>query len=249
VKADNCTDVISHVAAGRKFTTFGGNVAHAIHSITANMLRKFEPTIGEKNNVPTVDLDLRSETPLLEHAPLDEQSPFDTEGMKLIDAVLSHMDNPHYDVRGFTTLERVVHAFHMVEGYEMIVKEYKALKEAGGVPDDICACLNDIEHNGIRKAMRFIALAIREPALVYNAPTLAAYYVPYTVTYRFLNDKVKDTAKVFNPDELLLDQTDSMPALKDQESWKVWKKLLTSMETDMHQDAALFLYCRLNKFK
>jgi len=238
----NCTQIMSAIAGGRASSAFGGSVAHGIHSLTVSMLQKFEPEITAKNFVPTVAMDLRSETPILDHAPLDEDSPFETEGMRLIDAALSHMDNPDWDIRGFSTLERVVHIFHMNEGVEMTLREYKAIKAAGGVSSNICACVNDVEENGIRKALRLLALQIREPTLIYNAPSLD-YSFQYNFGAQLFNDKVKDPT--LKPEELLLDVDDAMPELKNQSSWGIWRKLMMNMNPDMHRDAALFLYCTL----
>ena len=122
----------------------------------------------------------------------------------------------------------------------MIRHEYHAYKESPP-PQDVCGCVRDVEHNGIRKALRFIALAVREPAIVYDAPNYApgraAYYVPYSVTYHFGSA---------NEDRVLLTQAEAMPNLADQASWDLWVKLLTSMDPNAHKDTALFLYCSLN---
>ena len=40
---------------------------------------------------------------------------FMTPGMRAVDQVLSHMDDPNWDVKKYSTLERMVHVMHMNE--------------------------------------------------------------------------------------------------------------------------------------
>ena len=48
--------------------------------------------------------------------------------LRLIDAVLTHMDNPNYDMRLYTPLERIVHAAHMQEVWQEAGEVYNRMK-------------------------------------------------------------------------------------------------------------------------
>ena len=77
------------------------------------------------------------------------------------------MDNPSYDVKHFTPIEKIAHAFHMEEIWAAILEEYKKIK-TNPPSDNVCKCAMDVENNGVLKMLRFTALAIREPQLVYG---------------------------------------------------------------------------------
>ena len=66
--------------------------------------------------VPTINLDLVSPHAVLGYAPASGAgSMFMTPGMRAVDQVLSHMDDPNWDVKKYSTLERMVHVMHMNE--------------------------------------------------------------------------------------------------------------------------------------
>ena len=61
-------------------------------------------------------MDLVTPHAVLGYAPASGAgSMFMTPGMRGVDQVLSHMDNPNWDVKKYTTLERMVHVMHMNE--------------------------------------------------------------------------------------------------------------------------------------
>ena len=82
-----CRDILT--AAGAT-ADFGARVGHAIHSMSLRNLKKFEPSVTEDNRIPTINLNLTSDTPILLYAP-DRSGPhskmFHTEGMKILDEV------------------------------------------------------------------------------------------------------------------------------------------------------------------
>uniref|UniRef100_A0A914E9Y0 Uncharacterized protein n=1 Tax=Acrobeloides nanus TaxID=290746 RepID=A0A914E9Y0_9BILA len=146
------------------------NVAHGIHSITLRELRKLSPNITEDNRIPTINKNLSSIDPILLYAP-DRKGPSDgkfmTDGMRTLDEVLSHMGDEAYDIKNSNTLERIVHAFHMEEAWAMVEQAYEKIRE--NPPNgQVCRCAMDIEQNGVLDKLRFIAMAIREPKLIYG---------------------------------------------------------------------------------
>ncbi|CAJ0963013.1 unnamed protein product, partial [Mesorhabditis belari] len=142
---------------------FGTNVGHAIHSITVRALRKFDPSVSVKNRVPTVNLNLSSETVLLSYAP-DRRGPsdalFHSDGMKTFDEILSQMDDPTWALKGFSPLEKLVHAFHMEEAWSMTLHQYQKVQQ-NPPSGDVCRCANDVENNGVMKMLGFVAQALR----------------------------------------------------------------------------------------
>ena len=48
----NCRQVLAAAGAGAKFVEHAG---HAIHSLTVDDLKRFEPTVTADNRVPTVN--------------------------------------------------------------------------------------------------------------------------------------------------------------------------------------------------
>lgn len=96
---------------------FPGVVAHGLHSITLEDLQYyFDASAKEDNHVPTINLDLVSEHAVLGYAPsVGLDRPFPSQFMRAVDQVLSHMDDPNYDVKKYSTLERLVHVMHMNE--------------------------------------------------------------------------------------------------------------------------------------
>jgi len=161
---DFCSDTLKAAGLSEQFPLV---VAHGIHSITVQQLRKFKPDVTEKNPIPTVNVDLLSNAPILFHAPNepDVGKSFKTDGMRALDQVLSHMDNPKYDIGPYNTLERVVHSLHMQEVWYNARSAYETLKQQPP-STDACKCALDIENNGVLRSLRLIALQVREPELM-----------------------------------------------------------------------------------
>jgi len=253
-----CHDILIKSGASDSFDAM---VAHGVHSLTLDDLKQFDPLATENNFVPTIDRDLRSEIAILPYTPdwkSTDSSMFLTEPMKVLDSVLSHMHEKHWDIVAFNPLERVVHAFHMKEAWARTKKEFDQIGKTRTVPSDqACSCAMDVENNGIMKVMRFTAMALREPGLVYGHPAFAnkslignaspQYYVQAGYTYRFFKHEEKQKNSDAPLDKMLVqDLTDAMPPLKDAAAWNIWKgKADPPME---HQrDLAMFLYCAIKK--
>jgi len=244
ITASTQSDCFKILTSAGATPDYGGNVAHGIHSLTVQKLREFQPFISINNSIPTINMDLRADSAILDFAPESPNSPFITNGMKTLDLILRNMDNKYYDVKYFTILERIVHAFHMQEVWEMAKLEYDAFKNFPP-SHSVCQCAIDTENNGIMKALRFTALAIREPELIYGK-SKEQYYVQYEVTYHFGASNKLDANAPFDAPNILLKETDAMPELVDEKSWSKWKEILTSMDPRAHKDLALFLFCSLN---
>lgn len=168
--ATTCQSVLASAGADEKFP---GLVAHAIHSMTVDDLRAFEPTVTENNRVPTINMDLSSTQAIVPFAQnrmtTDVSEKFLTTGMETLDVVLSRMNQENWDINGFNALEKVVHAFHMREEWARVLVEYQRIK-AQPPSEEFCRCATDVDNNGVMKMMRFNAMAIREPDLVYGSP-------------------------------------------------------------------------------
>jgi len=254
----NCDVCLTNLGVSKSFDAM---VAHGVHSMTVDDLKKFDSLATENNFVPTIDFDLHSEHAILPYAPdlkNDENETSLTEGMKVLDLVLSHMNEKHWDISAFNPLERIVHAFHMREVWARVKIEFDKINKTVQAPDsEACQCIMDLENNGIMKVMRFMAMGIREPGLVYGDPTfsdrnyltkqVAQYYIPYPYNYHFLrSEAMQKTQNVPMEKMLIQNMADAMPPLKDAESWKIWKG--QPHPTMEHQrDLAYFLYCAIQK--
>jgi len=221
---------------------FPGVVAHGIHSLTVEDLRMhFNPSVGIINNVPVVNPDLSSNQPILHDAPEAEASPFRTEAMRVIDRVLSHADNKDFDVRGYNALERVTHAMHMREVWTEAGEKYSLLVRSP-VPKEVCACAMDIEQNGVMDILRFIALKIREPALVYGKHVIVKEKV-----YNWEGNVYSYGFGATSPSAILNGQETTIPPLQNQTSWEFWKNfMIKNMVPTDPRELAVFVYCALH---
>jgi len=167
----------------------------------------------------------------LNHAPdIQETNAFMTDGMNIVDQVLSHMDDKNYDVKHYTVMEKMVHRFHMEEVWKRALIEY--LNVSMNPPTEkLCSCLTDVANNGIYDALLIIASQIRNP----EKWTSTKKY-DYTF-YSFLEGVKMDKLNGTNREEV--------PELVDEKSWKVWKKLMHCMNEKHDRELAKYLYCQL----
>lgn len=160
----NCRKLLTDSGAS---DFFGAMVAHGIHAMTLDDLKIFDPLATENNFVPTVARDLHAEIAVLPYTPdwkSKDSHMFLTDGMKVLDSVLSHMNDKSWDNAGFSPLERVEHAFHMRETWARIKIEYDQIGKTNQAPDaDVCACAMDIENNGVMQVLQGSAMALRDP--------------------------------------------------------------------------------------
>jgi len=222
-------------------------VGHAIHSITVQDIQQFEPAFTRNNSIPTINRDLKSDVPILLYAPEASASPYENHGMRVLDAVLSHVTDHNYEFKRFTPLERVVHAFHMQELWSRAGRVYKTLNNQPPTPET-CRCAIDIDNNGIMKTLRYLALQIREPTLIYgNDPNYSGY--KWFWSELEAAELLPGGGKVLSADGILRNQEESMPHLTEatMAEWTVWSKALKNIPEEMGQDLAVFLYCSINR--
>ncbi|CAJ0953524.1 unnamed protein product, partial [Mesorhabditis belari] len=231
-----CADILKLAGASEKF---GNSVGHAIHSINVRALRRFDPLVTEKNRVPTMNMDLSSEQVLLSYAPDTrgfDKGAFHSTGMKVLDEVLSQMDNQMYGMKYFTPLEKIVHAFHMEEMWTMIHHEYMRL-QSNPPSKEVCECAMDVEGNGVLSMLRFVAFTFREPEAVLGLDKT--------------RNRVKRGAHHGDMEENALAEKSpkspgTMPPLINSKAWAEWVTMLSPMEMSEHFDTAIFLFCALN---
>ena len=82
-------------------------------------------------NFPVVNPDLSSSEPIL-FSPPSFANTFNffrfSPSLQLIDAMLTNMDNPNYDMRLYTPLKRIVHNAHMQEVWQEAGEVYNRMK-------------------------------------------------------------------------------------------------------------------------
>ena len=77
--------------------------------------------------MPIVNPDLLSFEPILFQPP-DFQHSFSSPALRAVDKVLSHMNSPHFGMRLYTDLEKIVHATHMQDIWVQAGKVYQELQ-------------------------------------------------------------------------------------------------------------------------
>jgi len=240
VAHNDCTSVLQSVGATERFP---GVVAHGVHSITVEQLQQFKPDVTEKNIVPTINMDLSDGQAILPHALYGPKADkvFKTEAMRTVDQVLSHMDNSKYDIKQYSALERLVHALHMKEVWNSVHPHYENMEKSPPAAE-VCQCARDIENNGVMKMLRFIALEIREPALMYGKHiTLNNGTVSWSGNVYNYGNFVRTT-----PDAVLRSANETMPQLTNEAAWGFWKTTMKTMQPNDDFELALYLYCALN---
>ena len=96
--------------------------------------------------------------------------------MEVVDRVLSHMNEPDYDMRLYWDLEKLVHAAHMQDVWQEASAVYMQIKvrqlcyrtflhlchqASGGVDKDLCACMRDVENNGVVRMLHQVAEKVK----------------------------------------------------------------------------------------
>ena len=153
-------------------STYWEAIAHAIHSMDLDSLRKFQPNADENNKVPTVNLNLHNGPKVLDSAPQLEapSADFATDAMALVDSVLTRVGKSDDGLGpNWTPLERVVHNFHMRDLWAKI----KPIFDKITVDQEVCQCLtSDLQANGVRPAVEWIAnhYARGTPITLLNRP-------------------------------------------------------------------------------
>eukprot|EP00756_Hemistasia_phaeocysticola_P012790 Hpha_TRINITY_DN15229_c0_g2::TRINITY_DN15229_c0_g2_i2::g.65176::m.65176 len=154
---------------------FNESIAHAIHSITVDGLRLFNPEAGPKNGVPTVNRNMRSTIHVVEDAPLVEleSNGFVTDPMKVINSIFNHLGEMDDGLGAtWTPVERIVHEFHMRDLW-VAIKGMHDKKVANNPPSkEVCACLLDTKANGVHAGVEWVAEQYKNwtPITLLNRP-------------------------------------------------------------------------------
>merc|ERR1711915_145363 len=147
--SEKCTDVFSKI--GLNYSSFWEGASHGIHSLSLEEIRYFfKADAPEKNKIPTVNIDFRSENVINFNAPLwGYEDRFDTWALKIMDWFMLN-DQPYLYQNRANTLEKITHQYHMHEIYQTAAEIYKELVKTP--PEDVidvCKCTNDLTDNGI----------------------------------------------------------------------------------------------------
>merc|ERR1719383_1481138 len=159
----DCPTILYSSLMGGLDPSFPGVVAHGVHSLTLPDIRHYFPSSSQKTvRIPVVNPDLLSQAPILSSPP-DFQSSFQSPMLQALDRILSHLGEPHYDIRGYTDLERLVHAAHMHEMWYQASKVYSDIQEQGGITEPgLCQCIQDGENDQVIRMLHIIARKARE---------------------------------------------------------------------------------------
>jgi len=222
---------------------FPGVVAHGIHSMTVDTLHLFKPSSTSDNGIPTINSNLLDGKPILHDAPEAEVSMFSTNAMRAADRVFMHMSDKYYDLKQYSPLEKLVHALHMEEIWHEAALQYANIS-LNPPSKALCECVSDVESNGVMKMLRFIALTIREPELMYGKKiTINGKEYSWSGNlYRYSFYSTAQEADTF------LKPEDVIPSLLSTADWVQWKQLMMSLMVPSDDyELALYLYCTLNQ--
>lgn len=143
-----CNQLLS---SGQFSKNFNETIAHAIHSMTVEGLKMFNPRATDRNTIPTVNLDRSAAEKVLPYAPsYPVGNDFSTHSMNLIDRILSEIGNSK-DGLGpmWSPVERIAHTFHMWDLWNRIHEVYESQVQKNPPNDAVCSCLLDTKQNGI----------------------------------------------------------------------------------------------------
>lgn len=158
---------------------FAPVIAHAIHSLTVEDIKYyFKPDVTEDNFIPTVNKDLTSEERVLDHAP---EAGYDkdwvTIEMQHFDSVMKKMNETDYDIANFWLIEKLTHKIHMAEVWARTQIKYKMLEKILDADSRLCTCVNDVDNNGVRAYLQYLAFKIRYPGITTGNDTFTDLYV------------------------------------------------------------------------
>eukprot|EP00998_Keelungia_sp_KM082_P007576 NODE_3771_length_853_cov_87.410468_g3748_i0.p1 GENE.NODE_3771_length_853_cov_87.410468_g3748_i0~~NODE_3771_length_853_cov_87.410468_g3748_i0.p1 ORF type:complete len:224 (-),score=64.44 NODE_3771_length_853_cov_87.410468_g3748_i0:130-801(-) len=153
-----CPDTLN--AAGMS-SNYNETVAHAIHAMTVQAMRMFNPEARVENHIPTVNRNIAQPgaAKVTSYAP-DVQLPTDfaTPVMQQIDDILSSIGSPTDGLgSNWSPVERIAHQFHMNDLWSRILSSAypKVLENTPSA--DTCYCLTQTADNGILAAVEWIA--------------------------------------------------------------------------------------------
>ncbi|XP_063675217.1 uncharacterized protein LOC134811979 [Bolinopsis microptera] len=174
--SEECPRILDAAGISKMFAPM---VAHSIHSLTLEDIRYFfKEDATEDNGVPTVNIDLMSDTRILPNAPLagyDED--FSTQSMKTFDLVMRNMNRTWWGITNFNTLDKLTHAFHMAEVWDSAAEQYRLVKRLLDPESDICGCATNVAENDILNYLNLMAFKIKYPGITSGNKTLTDHYL------------------------------------------------------------------------
>ena len=232
--------------------TFVASVVHGVHSITLQDLRRFfHPAAPLANNIPCVNPNLSSAAaPVLASVPsLPLSNPFSSAHMDALDLTLSHMTDNDFDIRNAPPLERLVHALHMVETWELAAPFYTRFvfmksKKGRARLSKLCPCVTDVHENGIWRSLESLAVKMRdeEGTGVWRYGPGASYGCRWcgggNVLLPVRQEREAEGIPTDRPTTNLTTEAE----------WEVWKVNLDMRKgmNKMLREMALFIFCSLN---
>jgi len=185
---------------------FANAIAHRAHSLTLEDVEYYFKS-DTLNPIPTVnpDLTVANQTRVLLHAPKDGYDrEFETIALRHTDKVLSKMNRKDWEVKYYSTLEKLVHTHHMAELWSRSMKHYEKYTQ-DGLSEELCTCLRDVENNGVLAELQLMALKIKYPGITSGEFDLGrlnrglyyslSYRLSYTLTFSLQFSK-KDQEKL-----------------------------------------------------
>ena len=231
--------------------SFVRNVVHGVHSMTLEELRRFfDKEAPAENNIPNVNYNLSSAAPpVLASVPsLPLSNPFSSAHMDALDLTLSHMTDNDFDIRNAPPLERLVHALHMVETWELAAPFYQRFvymksKKGRARLSKLCPCVTDVHENGIWRSLESLAVKMRdeEGTGVWRYGPGASYGCRWCGGGNVLLPVRQEREAEGTP-------TDRPTTnLTTEAEWEVWKVNLDMRKgmNKMLREMALFIFCSL----
>jgi len=154
---ENCSAVLA--ASGLNQTDMMFGAGHGIHSITVRDIRYyFDPDFPEENEIPTVNPDFRGDL-IKESAPLGGD--FFTPGMRAMNEIYANDDGTdNYMIQGLTRAEKMAHAMHMLEVWQIAGMIYKNI-QADPPTKEVCSCAIDDNGNRVIEHLKYISNFLR----------------------------------------------------------------------------------------
>ncbi|XP_063695349.1 uncharacterized protein LOC134826782 [Bolinopsis microptera] len=270
--SEECPRILDAAGVSKMFAPM---VAHSIHSLTLEGIRYFfKEDATEENGVPTVNMDLMSDTRILPIAPLagyDED--FSTQSMKTFDLVMRNMNRTWWGLTNYNTLDKLTHAFHMAEVWDSAAEQYRLVKRLLDPESDICGCATNVAENNVLNYLNLMAFKIKYPGITSGNKTLTDHYLesrerrsadtmyrycPGTVRPRIgegsqadfdgIDFDLSDIELLKDIAEKLVDDGGIISVHVDStEHWEVWrKKMKHGMGESAYYDLAVFMFCMLN---
>merc|ERR1712168_370399 len=234
---------------------FKYHVGHMIHSLTVEDVRFFfDENFPVDNNIPTGNTNLTGPVVLMQTPSFPSKFKFPMGST--LDRILLNNDEPdHFGERGWSTLEELAHAAHMLEMLHTTSQIYKNLDID---VSSVCPCLVDDVANGIIEELEYIAevshikldntkTAEEQDLIIANTCTNPE---PRKGKARFKTTQNK--VYVIPPRQArAITVCPDVPELTDSGSWKIFQHDITETFGDvegagqMATNAAIYFYCKI----